>query len=124
NYDYIPGCTYCHPEVASLGLTEAKAKAEGHDVKVGKFPFTASGRARAAGDTTGMVKIVADAKHGEILGAHIIGANATEIISEIMLGASMELTVRNIMDTIHAHPTISEGVMEAAAAVYGEAINI
>jgi len=124
NYDYIPGCTYCHPEVASLGLTEAKAKAEGFDVKVGKFPFTASGRARAAGDTTGMVKIVADAKHGEILGAHIIGANATEIISEIMLGASMELTVKNIMDTIHAHPTISEGVMEAAAAVYGEAINI
>ena len=123
NYDFIPGCTYCHPEVGSVGMTEKKAIAAGYKVKVGRFPYTASGRAQAQGETTGMFKIVADAEHGEILGGHIIGAGATEMISEITLGASMELTAKNLMDTIHAHPTLSEGIMEAAADVYGEAIN-
>jgi dihydrolipoamide dehydrogenase len=124
NYDYIPGCTYCHPEVASVGLTEAKALAQGFELEIGKFPFTASGRAQAQGDTTGMVKIISDKKHGEILGAHIIGGAATEMISELTLGANMELTVKELAMTIHAHPTLAEGVMEAAAAVLGEAINI
>ncbi|MDX1958727.1 MAG: dihydrolipoyl dehydrogenase [Leptospiraceae bacterium] len=124
NYDLIPGCTYCHPEVASFGLTEKKAIALGFDVKVGKFPFTASGRAQAIGDTNGMVKIVTNAKHGEILGAHIIGPSATEIIAELVLASSNELSVHEIIQTIHAHPTISEGVLEATSAVLGEAINI
>ncbi|EMY62030.1 dihydrolipoyl dehydrogenase [Leptospira terpstrae] len=124
NYSYIPGCTYCHPEVASVGLTEEKAKAMGYEITVGKFPFTASGRAQAQGDTTGMVKIVSDKKHGEILGAHIIGSGATEMIAELTLGANMEITVRELANTIHAHPTLSEGIMESAAAVLGEAINI
>lgn len=123
NYDFIPGCTYCHPEVASVGMTEKKAIATGHKIKVGRFPYTASGRAQAQGETTGMFKIIADAEHGEILGGHIIGAGATEMISEINLGANMELTAKDLMNTIHAHPTLSEGVMEAAADVYGEAIN-
>jgi dihydrolipoamide dehydrogenase len=124
NYDLIPGCTYCHPEVASLGLTEKRALELGHEIKIGRFPFTASGRAQAVGATTGFVKIVASKKHGEILGAHIIGGNASELISELMLGASMELTVYNLAGIIHAHPTLSEGIMEAAADVFGEAINI
>ncbi|EOQ90197.1 dihydrolipoyl dehydrogenase [Leptospira yanagawae serovar Saopaulo str. Sao Paulo = ATCC 700523] len=124
NYAYIPSCTYCHPEVASVGLSEDKAKAMGHEIKVGKFPFSASGRAQAQGDTTGMVKIVSDAKHGEILGAHIIGPGATELIAELTLGANMEITVRELASTIHAHPTLAEGIMESAAAVLGEAINI
>ncbi|ABZ95297.1 Dihydrolipoamide dehydrogenase [Leptospira biflexa serovar Patoc strain 'Patoc 1 (Ames)'] len=124
NYSYIPGCTYCHPEVASVGLSEDKAKAMGHELKIGKFPFSASGRAQAQGDTTGMVKIVSDAKHGEILGAHIIGPGATELIAELTLGANMEITVRELANTIHAHPTLAEGIMESAAAVLGEAINI
>jgi dihydrolipoamide dehydrogenase len=124
NYDLIPGCTYCHPEVASFGLTEKKAIAAGHKIKVGKFPFTASGRAQATGDTTGLVKLITDEEHGEILGAHIIGPNATEIISELMVSAINELTVHNLIQTMHAHPTLSEGVMEAAASALGEAINI
>ncbi|TGL15646.1 dihydrolipoyl dehydrogenase [Leptospira meyeri] len=124
NYSYIPGCTYCHPEVASVGLTEEKAKSMGYEITVGKFPFTASGRAQAQGDTTGMVKIVSDKKHGEILGAHIIGSGATEMIAELTLGANMEITVRELANTIHAHPTLSEGIMESATAVLGEAINI
>ncbi|GBF51770.1 dihydrolipoamide dehydrogenase [Leptospira ryugenii] len=124
NYAYIPGCTYCHPEVASVGLTEKKAISMGYEVSVGKFPFTASGRAQAQGDTTGMVKIVSDKQHGEILGAHIIGGAATEMIAELTVGASMELTVRELASIIHSHPTLSEGVMEASAAVLGEAINI
>jgi len=124
NYSYIPGCTYCHPEVASVGLSEKKAIAMGYEVLIGKFPFTASGRAQAQGDTTGMVKIVSDKMHGEILGAHIIGSGATELIAELTLGASMELTVKELASTIHAHPTVSEGIMEAAASVLGEAVNI
>jgi dihydrolipoamide dehydrogenase len=124
NYDLIPGCTYCHPEVASVGLTEKKAIELGYEIKVGRFPFSASGRAQAVGQTAGMVKIVSSKEHGEILGAHIIGASATEIISELMVGASSELTVHNLANIIHAHPTLSEGVMEAAADVLGEAINI
>ncbi|WP_411823731.1 dihydrolipoyl dehydrogenase [Leptospira sp. 'Mane'] len=124
NYNYIPGCTYCHPEVASVGLSETKALSLGYELQIGKFPFTASGRAQAQGDTTGLVKIISDKKHGEILGAHIIGSGATELIAELTLGANMEITVRELANTIHAHPTISEGIMEAAAAVLGEAINI
>ncbi len=124
NYDLIPGCTYCHPEVASVGMSEKKAIEQGYEIKIGRFPFTASGRAQAVGQTTGMVKIVAGKEHGEILGAHIIGASATELISEFMVGASTELTVHNLATIIHAHPTLSEGVMEAAADVLGEAINI
>lgn len=124
NYSYIPGCTYCHPEVASVGMTEKKALAEGRAIDIGRFPFTASGRAQAQGDTTGMVKIISDKKHGEILGAHIIGSGATELIAELTLGANMELTVKELAQTIHAHPTVSEGIMEAAAAVLGEAVNI
>ncbi|MCE9499260.1 MAG: FAD-dependent oxidoreductase, partial [Leptospira sp.] len=123
NYDFIPGCTYCHPEVASVGMTEKKVKESGLEYKVGRFPFTASGRAQALGDTTGMVKIISG-KHGEILGTHIIGNNASEIISETMVGAITELTVHDLAGTIHAHPTLSEGVMEAAADCLGEAINI
>jgi len=124
NYSYVPGCTYCHPEVASVGLTEKKALAQGYTIEVGKFPFTASGRAQAQGDTTGMVKIISEKEHGEILGAHIIGSGATELIAELTLGANMELTVKELATTIHAHPTVSEGIMEAAAAVLGEAVNI
>ncbi|MCR9142441.1 MAG: dihydrolipoyl dehydrogenase [bacterium] len=124
NYDLIPSCTYCHPEVASVGLTEKGALEKGLEVKIGRFPFTASGRAKAMGDTTGFIKIIADEKFGQIVGAHIIGPGATELISEITLGASMELLPENFARTVHAHPTLAEGVMEAAADVLGEAINI
>lgn len=124
NYDLIPSCTYCHPEVASVGLTEKGALEKGLEVKIGRFPFTASGRAKAMGDTTGFVKIIADKRFGQIVGAHIIGPGATELISEITLGASMELLPENFARTVHAHPTLAEGVMEAAADVLGEAINI
>lgn len=124
NYDLIPSCTYCHPEVASVGLTEKGALEKGIEVKIGRFPFTASGRAKAMGDTTGFVKIIADKRFGQIVGAHIIGPGATELISEITLGASMELLPENFARTIHAHPTLAEGVMEAAADVLGEAINL
>lgn len=124
NYDLIPSCTYCHPEVASVGLSEKGALEKGLEVKIGRFPFTASGRAKAMGDTTGFIKIIADQRFGQIVGAHIIGPGATELISEITLGASLELLPENIARTVHAHPTLAEGVMEAAADVLGEAINI
>ncbi len=124
NYDLIPACTYCHPEVASVGVTEKGALEKGMEVKIGRFPFTASGRAKAMGDTTGFIKIIADARFGQIVGAHIIGPGATELISEITLGASMELLPENIARTVHAHPTLAEGLMEAAADVIDEAINI
>ncbi|MEQ9362767.1 MAG: dihydrolipoyl dehydrogenase [Leptospirales bacterium] len=124
NYDLIPSCTYCHPEVASVGLTEKGALEKGLEVKIGRFPFTASGRAKAMGETTGFIKIIADQRFGQIVGAHIIGPGATELISEITLGASMELLPENFARTVHAHPTLAEGVMEAAADVLGEAINI
>jgi dihydrolipoamide dehydrogenase len=124
NYDNIPGCTYCQPQVASVGLTEAKAKEMGYEIKVGKFPFMASGKAFAIGEREGFVKLIFDAKYGEILGAHIIGSEATEMIAEIGIAKSLEATGESIIKTIHAHPTLSESIMEAAANAYGEAIHI
>jgi len=124
DYDNIPGCTYCQPQVASVGLTEAKAKEKGYEIKVGKFPFMASGKAFAIGEREGFVKMIFDAKYGEILGAHIIGSEATEMIAEVTLARSLEATGESIIKTIHAHPTLSESIMEAAANAYGEAIHI
>ena len=124
NYENIPGCTYCQPQVASVGLTEQKAKDAGYDVKIGKFPFMASGKAFAIGEREGFVKYIIDAKYGEILGAHIIGSEATELIAEVVLAKSLEATPESILKTVHAHPTLSESIMEAAGAVYGEAIHI
>ncbi len=120
----FPGCTYCQPQVASTGLTEKAAKEKGLSYKVGKFPFTASGKAVAAAESEGFVKVIADAKTGEIYGAHIIGAEATELIAEYGLAMDLEASVDEIHHTIHAHPTLSEANMEAAAAVTGEAIHI
>jgi dihydrolipoamide dehydrogenase len=120
----FPGCTYCHPQVASTGLTEKAARDKGLDIKVGKFPFTASGKAVASADTEGFVKVVCDAKTGEIYGAHIIGSEATELIGEYVLAIDLEATVDEIHRTIHAHPTLGEALMEAAAAASGEAIHI
>lgn len=119
-----PGCTYCHPQVASVGLTEAKAKENGVDYKVGRFPFSASGKAVAINQPNGFVKLILDARHGELLGAHIIGENATELIGEYVLAEKAELTGEDIHSTIHAHPTMSEALMEAAASAYDEAIHI
>jgi dihydrolipoamide dehydrogenase len=120
----FPGCTYCQPQVASTGLTEKACKEKGLDYKIGKFPFTASGRAVASAESEGFVKVIADAKTGEIYGAHIIGSEATELIAEYGLAMELEATVEEIHQTIHAHPTLSEAVMEAAAASMGEAIHI
>lgn len=120
----IPSCTYCYPQVASIGLTEAKAKAVGYTIRVGRFPFSASGMAMTLGETEGMVKIVADATHGEILGVHIIGAHATELIAEAGLAISLEATPEEIVRSIHAHPTLSEAMGEAALAALGRAIHI
>jgi dihydrolipoamide dehydrogenase len=124
NYNNIPGCTYCQPQVASVGLTEANAKAEGYNIKVGKFPFMASGKAFAIGEREGLVKLIFDEKYGEILGGHIIGSEATEMIAEIALARSLEATGESLIKIIHAHPTLSEAIMEAAANAYGEAIHI
>lgn len=124
DYENIPGCTYCQPQVASVGLTETKAKEKGYEVKVGKFPFMASGKAFAIGEREGFVKLVFDAKYGEILGAHIIGSEATEMIAEVTLARSLEATGESLIKTVHAHPTLSESIMEAAANAYGEAIHI
>ena len=124
DYTNIPGCTYCQPQIASLGLTEAKAKAAGYEIKVGKFPFTASGKAHGIGKTAGFVKLIFDAKYGEFLGAHMIGADVTELIAEMGLAKSLEATGPTIFKTIHAHPTLSEAVMEAAAVAFGEAVNL
>lgn len=124
DYSNIPGCTYCQPQVASVGLTEAKAKEAGYEIKIGKFPFMASGKAFATGDREGFVKLIFDSKYGEILGGHIIGPEATELIAEVCLAKSLEATAESIFKTIHAHPTLSESIMEAAAAAYGEAIHI
>jgi dihydrolipoamide dehydrogenase len=123
DYGNIPGCTYCHPQVASIGMTEKAAKEAGYEIKVGKFPFQALGKAIATGDTNGLVKLIFDAKYGELLGAHIIGAEATDLIAELGLARSHEATGHSIIKTVHAHPTLSEAVMEAAADAYGEAIN-
>jgi len=123
DYDNIPGCTYCQPQVASVGLTEEAAKEQG-EIKVFKMPYQASGKAVALGATEGMVKLIADAKYGEILGAHIIGTDATEMIAEICTARTLETTTTEVHKTIHAHPTLSELVMEAAAGIEGEAIHI
>jgi dihydrolipoyl dehydrogenase len=124
NYDSIPGCTYCQPQIASIGLSEAKALEKGYEIKVGKFPFSASGKSAAIGEREGFVKIIFDAKYGEILGAHIIGSEATELIAEIGIAKSLEADYESIVGTIHAHPTLSESIMEAAANAYGESIHI
>jgi len=124
DYGNIPGCTYCFPEVASVGMTEAQAKEAGHDVKVGKFPFSASGKASASGHKDGFVKLVFDAKYGELLGGHMIGANVTEMVAELVALRKLETTGHELIKTIHPHPTLSEAVMEAAAAAYDEVIHL
>ena len=124
NYDQIPGCTYCTPEVASIGLSEAKARERGYDVAVGKFPFSANGKARILNDTSGFVKIVAEKKYDEVLGVHIIGPRATELIAEAGAAMKLEATSEDLVRTIHAHPTLSETMHEASEAVEGQAIHI
>lgn len=124
NYNNIPGCTYCSPEIASVGYTEKAAKEAGYEVKVGKFPFSASGKAKAAGHSDGFVKVIFDAKYGEWLGAHLIGANVTEMIAEVVVARKLETTGHEIIKSVHPHPTMSEAIMEAAAAAYGEVIHL
>lgn len=124
NYKNIPGCTYTSPEVSSVGMTEKMAKEAGYDVKVGKFPFSASGKAKAAGASDGFVKLVFDAKYGELLGAHMIGANVTEMIAELVVARKLEITGHELIKSIHPHPTMSEAIMEAAAAAYDEVIHL
>ncbi len=124
DYGNIPGCTYASPEIASVGMTEKQAKEAGLDIKIGKFPFSASGKASAAGAKDGFVKLIFDAKYGEILGAHMIGANVTEMIAEIVSIRKLETTGHDIIKTVHPHPTMSEAIMEAAAAAYGEVIHL
>jgi len=124
DYNNIPGCTYCSPEIASVGYTEEAAKKAGYTLKVGKFPFTASGKAKAAGAPDGFVKVIFDAKYGEFLGAHMIGANVTEMIAEVVAARKLETTGHEIIKTVHPHPTMSEAIMEAAAAAYGEVIHL
>ena len=124
DYGNIPGCTYCFPEVASVGMTEAQAKDAGHDIKVGKFPFSASGKASASGHKDGFVKLIFDAKYGELLGGHMIGANVTEMVAELVALRKLETTGHALIKTIHPHPTLSEAVMEAAAAAYDEVIHL
>ena len=124
NYQNIPGCTYASPEIASVGLTEAEAKKQGYDVLVGKFPISASGKASAAGAKDGFVKVIFDKKYGEWLGAHMIGANVTELIAEVVVARKLETTGHEIIKAVHPHPTMSEAIMEAAAAAYGEVIHL
>ena len=124
DYNNIPGCTYCSPEIASVGYTEKAAKEAGYEIKVGKFPFSASGKASAAGAKDGFVKVIFDAKYGEFLGAHLIGANVTEMIAEVVAARKLETTGHEIIKTVHPHPTMSEAIMEAAADAYGEVIHL
>ena len=124
DYGNIPGCTYCSPEIASVGLTEAQAKEQGLDIKVGKFPFSASGKASAGGNTEGFVKVIFDAKYGEWLGCHMVGAGVTDMIAEAVLGRKLETTGHEVLKTVHPHPTMSEAVMEAVADAYDEVIHI
>ena len=124
NLRLVPNCTYCDPEVASVGLTEAKAREQGYDVKVGRFPFSASGKARILGEEEGFVKIVAEKKYDEILGVHIIGPHATELIAEACVAMQLESTADELGRTMHAHPTVSEAVMEAAEGVHDMTIHI
>ena len=124
DYNNVPGCTYCFPEIASVGYTEEQAKEKGYEIKVGKFPFTASGKAQAGGHTDGFVKVIFDAKYGEWLGCHMIGAGVTDMISEAVVGRKLETTGHEILKAVHPHPTMSEAVMEAVAAAYDEVIHI
>lgn len=124
DYAFMPRCTYCKPQVASLGYTEAQAKEKGYEIKIGKFPFVASGKALGLNEKEGFVKIIADAKYGEILGAHLVGPEVTELLPELALAHTWELTTEEIARTVHAHPTLSETLMEAAHAVMGQAIHI
>ncbi len=124
DYGNVPGCTYCSPEIASVGLTEAKAREAGHEIKVGKFPLSASGKASAAGHTEGFVKVIFDAKYGEWLGTHMIGYNVTELIAETVVARKLETTHHEILNSIHPHPTISEAMKEAIEVAYGEAIHL
>jgi dihydrolipoamide dehydrogenase len=124
DYNNIPGCTYCSPEIASVGLTEKAAKEKGYTLKVGKFPFSASGKASAAGAKEGFVKVIYDAKYGELLGVHMIGLNVTEMIAEAVVARKLETTAHEIINAVHPHPTMSEAIMEATAAAYGEVIHL
>jgi dihydrolipoamide dehydrogenase len=124
DYNNIPACTYTNPEIASVGMTEAAAREAGYDIKVGKFPFSASGKASAAGTKDGFVKLIFDSAYGELLGAHMIGINVTEMIAEIVVARKLETTGHEIIKAVHPHPTMSEAIMEAAAAAYGEVINL
>ena len=124
DYGNIPGCTYCIPEVASVGLTEKQAREKGHDIKVGKFPFSASGKAKAAGTPDGFVKVIFDAKYGEWLGCHMIGVGVTDMIAEAVVARKLETTGHEVLKAVHPHPTMSEAVMEAVAAAYGEVIHL
>ena len=124
DYGNIPGCTYCSPEIASVGMTEAAAKDAGYEVKIGKFPFTASGKASAAGHKDGFVKVIFDAKYGEWLGCHMIGYNVTEMIAEAVVARKLETTGHEVLKAVHPHPTMSEAVMEAVADAYDEVIHI
>lgn len=124
DYNNIPGCTYCSPEIASVGYTEKAAREAGYEIKVGKFPFSASGKASAAGAKDGFVKVIFDAKYGEFLGAHMIGFNVTEMIAEVVVARKLETTGHEIIKSVHPHPTMSEAVMEAAADAYGEVIHL
>lgn len=124
DYNNIPGCTYCAPEIASVGYTEKKAREAGYELKIGKFPFSASGKAKAGGTSDGFIKLIFDAKYGELLGAHMIGANVTEMIAEIVAARKLETTGHEIIKSVHPHPTMSEAIMEAAAAAFGEVIHL
>jgi dihydrolipoamide dehydrogenase len=124
DYGNIPGCTYCSPEIASVGMTEKQAKEKGYDIKVGKFPFSASGKAKASGNSDGFVKVIFDAKYGEWLGCHMIGAGVTDMIAEAVVARKLETTGHEILKAVHPHPTMSEAVMEAVAAAYDEVIHL
>jgi dihydrolipoamide dehydrogenase len=124
DYSNVPGCTYCQPQVASVGLTEEKAREQGYELKIGRYPFRSHGKAIAINETEGFVKLIFDAKYGELLGAHIFGSEATEMIAELVTARTLETTAEQIIGTIHAHPTLSEGIVEAALDAYGEAIHI
>lgn len=124
NYNNIPGCTYCHPEIASVGYTEAQAKEKGYEIKVGKFPFSASGKASASGHKTGFVKVIFDAKYGEWLGCHMVGEGVTDMIAEAVVARNLETTGHEIIKSVHPHPTMSEAIMEAVAQAYGECIHL
>jgi dihydrolipoamide dehydrogenase len=124
DYDSIPGCTFCHPEIGSVGLTEAKAKELGRPLRVGRFPFSALGKARAVGDREGFVKVIYDAVDGRLLGAHIIGPGASDLIAELCLAKTTEVNGPSLIHTIHAHPTLAEALKEASDEAYGQAVHL